>query len=78
MGLTPQRPRRTPLATGSRPIRSTATCAHAPRVAEAVTTNGPSRSFSQPCSAARQMKNTQLCGCLGGGPGRTRAAGLPL
>jgi len=24
------------------------------------------------------MKNTQLCGCLGGGPGRTRAAGLPL
>jgi hypothetical protein len=53
--------------------------AHARRVAEAVTTtDGPSRSFSQPCSAARQMKNTQLCGCLGGGPGRTRAAGLPL
>ena len=53
--------------------------AHARRVAEAVTTtDGPSRSFSQPCSATRQMKNTQLCGCLGGGPGRTRAAGLPL
>jgi hypothetical protein len=30
------------------------------------------------CSATRQMKNTQLCGCPGGGPGRTRAAGLPL
>ena len=53
--------------------------AHARRVAEAVTTtDGPSRSFSQPCPATRQMKNTQLCGCLGGGPGRTRAAGLPL
>jgi hypothetical protein len=53
--------------------------AHARRVAEAVTTTDrPSRSFSQPCPAARQMKNTQLCGCLGGGPGRTRAAGLPL
>ena len=52
---------------------------HARRVAEAVTTtDGPSRSFSQPCSATRQMKNTQLCGWLGGGPGRTRAAGLPL
>jgi len=24
------------------------------------------------------MKNTQLCGCLGGGPGRTRAVGLLL
>jgi hypothetical protein len=48
------------------------------QVAEAVTADGPSRSFSQPCSATRQMKNTQLCGCLGGGPGRTRAAGLPL
>ncbi len=53
--------------------------AHARRVAGAVTTtDGPSRSFSQPCPATRQMKNTQLCGCLGGGPGRTRAAGLPL
>jgi hypothetical protein len=53
--------------------------AHARRVAGAVTTaDGPSRSFSQPCPAARQMKNTQLCGCPGGGPGRTRAAGLPL
>ena len=53
--------------------------AHARRVAEAVmTTDGPSRSFSQPCPAARQMKNTQLCGCPGGGPGRTRAAGVPL
>jgi hypothetical protein len=53
--------------------------AHARRVAEAVTTtDGPSRSFSQPCPATRQMKNTQLCGCPGGGPGRTRAAGLPL
>ena len=47
--------------------------AHARRVAGAVTTtDGPSRSFSQPCPAARQMKNTQLRGCLGGGPGRTR------
>jgi len=52
--------------------------AHARRVAEAVTTDGPSRSFSQPCSATRQMKNTQLCGCSGGGPGRTPAAGLTL
>ena len=53
--------------------------AHARRVAGAVTTtDGPSRSFAQPCPATRQMKNTQLCGCLGGGPGRTRAAGLPL
>jgi hypothetical protein len=51
---------------------------HARRVAEAVTTDGPSRSCSQPCSATRQVKNTQLCGCPGGGPGRTRAAGLPL
>jgi hypothetical protein len=49
--------------------------AHARLVAEAVTTtDGPSRSFSQPCSAARQVKNTQLRGCVGGGPGRTRAA----
>jgi hypothetical protein len=53
--------------------------AHARRVAEVVTTtDGPFRSFSQPCSATRQLKNTQLCGCLGGGSGRTRAAGLPL
>ena len=35
--------------------------AHARRVAEAVTTtDGPSRSFSQPCSATRQMK-TRNC-----------------
>jgi hypothetical protein len=53
--------------------------AHAGRVAEAVTTTDrPSRSFSQPCSATRQMKNTQLCAWSGGGTGRTRAAGLPL
>ena len=53
--------------------------AHAGRVAEAVaTTDRPSRSFSQPCSATRQMKNTQLCAWSGGGTGRTRAAGLPL
>jgi hypothetical protein len=53
--------------------------ARARRVAGAVTTtDGPSSSFSQPCPATRQMKNTQLCGCLGDGPGRARAAGLPL
>jgi hypothetical protein len=53
--------------------------AHARRVAGAVTTtDGPSRSSSQPCPATRQMKSTQLCDCLGGGPGRARAAGLLL
>ena len=25
-----------------------------------------------------RIRRTLLCGCLGGGPGRTRAAGLPL
>jgi hypothetical protein len=50
--------------------------AHARRVAGAgTTTDGPSRSFSQPRPATREMKNTQLCG---GGPDRTRTAGLPL
>jgi hypothetical protein len=51
--------------------------AHARRVAGAVTTGGLSGLFSQPCSATRQVTNTRLCGCFGGGPGRTRAAGLP-
>jgi hypothetical protein len=49
--------------------------AHARRVAEAVTTtDGPSRSFSQPCSATRQMKlaTVRLLGR------RPQAAGLPL
>jgi hypothetical protein len=69
----------TPVFFGSVERRQALGWAHARRVAEAVTTaDGPSRSFSQPCSATRQMKNTQLCGCPGGGPGRTRAAGLPL
>jgi hypothetical protein len=53
--------------------------AHARRVAEAVTmTDGSSRSFSQPCSATRQMKKRNCAAAWEAASAAPRAAGLPL